>query len=698
MRITKWTGVLLALCFACLMIPAAQANTLTEHSVELWERIDGSTATIPLVRAMRVHFQGGEPEVYHSTTSGAYESLCAGYAGLIFVTPPSPEDLEIAREAGVELEVIPIAREALVFLNNTQNPVESLTLAQLRGIYTGRVQNWREVGGEDEVIVPYQREPRSGSQTLFLACLMGDEEPLAPEKELVIGSMNYLIDQVASYTNAPNTLGYSVFYYATQMYKSESIRILAVDGVSPSAQSIADGTYPLCTNYYAVLRKDTEPGDPARELVAWLLSEEGQRLVAEAGYVPMTGDAPGVPEEGTEAWLRTHQSSGTGGTELREQIAYYMPFGSNIPIPELSADVETLANAWLAQAAKELGIDENTRREEDYEGEVFDYSPASSAIINLALYDGDEDFENFRLRSTVIDIENLCEMKLSDVFYDGFNYIDYINKCIALMPGATNVNSSEEGFPPSEGFQKAPFSGLPNDYPFFAVYPRVSDGHFLEILYDSENPFWQRSRYEWPQVFVPLGHWISPWGGCTVETTYQKRLLPGDIPFPVPSLRIDDGREPEAEAKINAALAEIAERHMSAQAEWALDQKYWVENRVTFAGHYAVVDFDVMVHSKSTGPYAEKTLSHTLFDLHTGQGFDVGELFARWKDAPEAEYYRNYYSWVEEPEAIPGYQPPANLEWRYVSINAEMLIVCFMDDAREEIAALFPLALLKQGE
>jgi len=671
------------------MIPAVQADALADLFMGLWEEIDGSTATIPLVRAMRMHFDYKDLEVYHSTTARAYESLCKGNADLIFVTPPSPEDLEIARVAGVELEVIPIAREALVFLNNTQNPVKSLTLAQLRGMYTGRVQNWREVGGEDEAIVPYQREPRSGSQTLFLACLMGDEEPLAPEKELVIASMGQLIDRVASYTNAPNTLGYSVFYYATQMYKSESIRILAVDGVMPSAQSIADGTYPLCTNYYAVLRKDTEPGDPARGMVAWLLSEEGQRMVTEAGYVPMTGDVPDEGEEDAEARACTHHSSGTGGTELREQTPYGWYEYRAVDLPE---DVREMADAWLVQAAKELGIDESARRVENYEGEAFDYSPTSSAILNLALYDGDEDFQNFRLRSTVIDIENLCELKLSDVFYDGFNYIDYINNYIALMPDVTNINSNEESFPPDESTQKSVFSGLPNDYSYFAVYPRLSDGNFLEILYDSVNPFWQRDGYGWPQVFVPLGHWISPWGGCTVETTYQNRLLPGDIPFSVPSLRIDDGREPEAEAKINAALAVIAERHTQEQAQWALDQKHWVENRVTFGGHYAMVNFDVMVHSEWGG----KTLSHTLFHLHTGESLDVREFIARWKDAPEAVYYRSFYSSREEREVIPGYQLPENLVYRYVGVSGEMLSASFVDDEKGWVTALFPLSLLEQ--
>jgi len=251
--------------------------------------MDGSTATEPLARAIRAHFLGdAAPETTHSTTPEAYSMLIWDEADLILVTRPAQEDFEYMEELdNAGIDVLPIARDALVFLNNSANPVECLTLDQLRRIYTGDVTNWKEVGGNDAQIVAYQRTVRSGSQTLFLQLLMGDVEPMEPPAEWRTGTMSFLIEKVSGYKNAESSLGYSVFYYVTDMYGMENIRMLAIDGVAPSRETIGSGEYPLCDYYYAVLRADTPPDAPARRMVEWLLSDEGQSVAAAAGYIPL---------------------------------------------------------------------------------------------------------------------------------------------------------------------------------------------------------------------------------------------------------------------------------------------------------------------------------------------------------------------------------------------------------------------------
>ncbi len=286
MRKIKWlAGTLAVALFLSMPMAGLAANEWAKEA--LWVGIDGSTATEPLTEAIGQYF--GRPGIggQHNTTPDAYENLCSRVASVIFVTTPAPEDLAIAQEAGVELEVIPVVREALVLLNNTENPVSSLTQAQLRDIYTGKITNWKEVGGEDALIMPYQRDTRSGSQSVFLQTLMKDTPPKPPLKDLLTDSMGRLIDQISSYDNAKNALGYSMYYYVTRMYTSATLRVLAVDGVQPSAETIASGEYPLGTHYYAVLRKDTPEDAPERALIRWLLSEEGQRVAVQAGYVAM---------------------------------------------------------------------------------------------------------------------------------------------------------------------------------------------------------------------------------------------------------------------------------------------------------------------------------------------------------------------------------------------------------------------------
>jgi len=284
----------ISLCFlfiamiACVYAAGALADWSPEAS--LWKTVDGSTATIPLTQAMAEFFGQGESAPFHETTPYAYQYLCNDRyktTDLIFVTVPAEEDFDIARKAGVELEVIPVVREGLVFINNMANPVDNLTVGQLRQIYTGAVTNWAEVGGQDERMTAYQRDVRSGSQTVFIQALMGDMPPALPEKALVIGSMGTLVDQIAGYDNAPNALGYTMYYYITNMYSSPTIRVLSVDGITPSTETIATGVYPLCTTYCAVLRADTPADHPARALVAWLLSPEGQRVAVNAGYAPL---------------------------------------------------------------------------------------------------------------------------------------------------------------------------------------------------------------------------------------------------------------------------------------------------------------------------------------------------------------------------------------------------------------------------
>lgn len=299
---------ILCLCLCLVLCGSGGALAEVSFTEEDFPHIDGSTATLPLHRAIRAHFLGEAAvgDITHSRTADAYDYLAYGETGLILVTYPSVEDIssfledayndELDEASPVQtiaelypdtLELIPVVRDALVFLNNVENPVENLSQQQLRDIYQGKLTNWQEAGGEDVSIIPYQRSGRSGSQTLFLELLMGDEAPMEAPTAWQRYTMGDLLEVVGGYENARAALGYSVFYYVRNMYGMDTIRLLAVDGVEPTEETIASGTYPLCTYYYAVMPSDLEEDAPERRLVEWLLSDEGQRVAAEAGYVPL---------------------------------------------------------------------------------------------------------------------------------------------------------------------------------------------------------------------------------------------------------------------------------------------------------------------------------------------------------------------------------------------------------------------------
>lgn len=261
-------------------------------SLEEYPTVDGSTATMPLMAAVLqkvcgIDAEQAESYVYASKTSQSWIALSNGGADLLLVYE-APESTKEQLAQGPELEVTAIGRDALVFIVNEQNPVESLTQDQLRDIYTGTVTNWAELGGNDQSIVAFQRDETSGSQTLFEKLLVGDRELTLtdPPTELRPGMMGALVDGLASYNNEGNAIGYSVYYYISEMYAQPGLKLIGVDGVQPEYDTIADSSYPLCNEFYVAIRADEPEDSPTRQLYNWICSEEGKQTLIDAGYVP----------------------------------------------------------------------------------------------------------------------------------------------------------------------------------------------------------------------------------------------------------------------------------------------------------------------------------------------------------------------------------------------------------------------------
>ncbi|MBQ8647527.1 MAG: substrate-binding domain-containing protein [Oscillospiraceae bacterium] len=268
-----------------------------------YPRVDGSTANLPLMAQVMadtcgIPLEEAQSYVSASKTANSWRSLISGYADLLLVYEMPDAVKEEWEASGVELEITPIGRDALVFMVNEQNPVQSLTQEQIRSIYTGEVTNWVDVGGEDLEIKAFQRDATSGSQTLFVKLLMGDTPTMDAPTELRPGMMGALVDGLALYNNEGSAIGYSVYYYINEMYSQPGLRLLAVDGVTPSAESIANQSYPLLNEFYVAIRADEPEDSPARQLYNWVLGEGGRAAVEAGGYVPAAplpgGDDPAV--------------------------------------------------------------------------------------------------------------------------------------------------------------------------------------------------------------------------------------------------------------------------------------------------------------------------------------------------------------------------------------------------------------------
>ena len=271
---------------------ASEVTAAPFLTVEDFPALDGSTACIPLMAQMLADTTGMDLEearssITVSTTAYAWENFgLYDTTTRMLVVYEAPDYVkEELQQAKVQLEQKPIGVDALVFIVNEDNPVRALTRQQLRDIYAGKITNWKDVGGKDQEIVAFQRGEDSGSQTLFKKLLIQGGELMTPPSELAPAAMGELVDSIADYNNSANAIGFSVYYYIDQMYSKPGLRLLAVDGVTPSNDTLADGSYPLCNDFYAVIHPDAAADSPERRLYDWLDTDAGQDCIKKSGYV-----------------------------------------------------------------------------------------------------------------------------------------------------------------------------------------------------------------------------------------------------------------------------------------------------------------------------------------------------------------------------------------------------------------------------
>ena len=239
--------------------------------------IDGAAALVPVFNSFvyslypesSVKYENGDfasdSALQYHNTRGAYKGIVDGDADIIFCAKPSDEQVQYGLDKGVELELTPIGREAFVFLVNKENPVNNLTMEQLKDIYTGKITNWKDVGGANRPINVVQRNQGSGSQTT-LEKLFGKE--------------------IASNFFGPlgASIGFSFRFYVEELTKHGHIKMLELNGVYPDRNNVQSNAYPIVSNFFAVTRKgETNPN--VQKVLDFILSPTGQDIINEVGYV-----------------------------------------------------------------------------------------------------------------------------------------------------------------------------------------------------------------------------------------------------------------------------------------------------------------------------------------------------------------------------------------------------------------------------
>ncbi len=251
--------------------------------------LDGAAALVPVYASIidnvypegSVTFEGGEfsddnfygenfapdSKMQYKNTVRGYQAIVDGTTDVLFCAAPSEEQKQYAQEKGVELVYVPIGLEGFVFFVNENNPIDSLTADEIRGIYAGEYTNWSQLGGANRVINPVSRLKGSGSQSA-MDSFMGDAK-IAPKSPLAI-------------TGA--SIGFSFRYYMDGIVGNKSVKMLSLNGVYPSAENIQNGSYPIIAKFYAIYRADNG-NENVRKLIDWILSDEGQEIIEKTGYV-----------------------------------------------------------------------------------------------------------------------------------------------------------------------------------------------------------------------------------------------------------------------------------------------------------------------------------------------------------------------------------------------------------------------------
>ena len=275
-------------------LPFEESSDLAriDSSLKLTEDLpvlDGAAALVPVYAAIvnavypegSVTYEGGkfsddnyygenfapDSKMQYKNTVRGYKAIVDGDTDILFCAAPSAEQKQYAEEQGVELVYVPVGLEAFVFFVNEKNPIDSLTVEEIRSIYAGEVRNWSEVGGANRVINPVTRLAGSGSQSA-MDSFMGDRK-IEPKSPLAIFGAS---------------IGFSFRYYMDGIVGNESVKMIALNGVYPSAENIQNGAYPIIAKFYAIYRADNKNPNIPR-LIDWILSDEGQSLIEQSGYI-----------------------------------------------------------------------------------------------------------------------------------------------------------------------------------------------------------------------------------------------------------------------------------------------------------------------------------------------------------------------------------------------------------------------------
>lgn len=287
-------AIFILTCIALLVITSCgpDSSETASDSSALYIENKGSDTIVNLALAWAEKYQSDHADVRISVTGGGSGTgIAALVNGTVDIANASrqikDEEVEQAKSNGVEPTEFIIARDAIAVIVNPENPVNELTLQQISDIYSGKFNNWSEVGGDDRPIVRLSRETNSGTHVYFLETVLrlgnSEDKTLFSTDTLLLPSSEGIIAEVRQ---NPNAIGYDGLGYVPDDLKM--IAIAEREGgayVLPSISTVNDKTYPIARDLY--MYTNGVPAGVVKEYLDWILAAEAQQIVADLGFVPV---------------------------------------------------------------------------------------------------------------------------------------------------------------------------------------------------------------------------------------------------------------------------------------------------------------------------------------------------------------------------------------------------------------------------
>jgi len=274
LRAIAWSLVAV-LCGALGVSAAAQEKVALQ--------IEGSTTVGPIVVEFAEAFKKTDPNLVITVKqTGSGDGIAALIDGRCQVATSSRsmklEEYKAAVEKGVMPVTHTISMDGVCMVVHPSNPVKALTVAQLKDIYTGKITNWKDLGGADKAIVLISRDTSSGTYESFVTFVMGKDK--LAEKTEYVNATPQAHSRVATTEGAIGYVGLG--------FVDKQVKALEVNGVAPTRKTIQSGKYPLSRPLFLYTNGYPDLGSPIHAFCTYYLTEKGERIIDAKGFIPVT--------------------------------------------------------------------------------------------------------------------------------------------------------------------------------------------------------------------------------------------------------------------------------------------------------------------------------------------------------------------------------------------------------------------------